>query len=244
MAKRFMDTDLWQKDWFQELSCKYKSLYMFLVMNCDCAGVWDTNLRLATFIIGEQITDDDLLQFNKDKKRIHKLENGKYFLIDFIKFQYGELNPNLNPHKGVLKILEKYDILTLYKELGNPLQGVQDKDKDMDKDKYKDKDKAKDIFCNTDFQKTFNLYSENCKNLKPLLFEKRNRETLNILAEVLEEIDYDFEQFKELCIKANKLEKIVNSPIDFKSMLKNYIGIISGKYETGNVLDLSKIDFS
>ena len=87
-----------------------------------------------------------------------------------------------------------------------------------------------DVFCNVDFEKCFKLYSENCPNLTPLRFEKRSKAILDDLRDFLDEIDYDFSYFLNLCQKANELEKIVDSRIDFKMLIKNHIGIMNGKY--------------
>jgi hypothetical protein len=98
---------------------------------------------------------------------------------------------------------------------------------------YKESKEKKniDIFCNLDFEKCFKIYSENCTNLIPLSLERRAKNILEELKEFLVEIDYDFSYFLNLCKKANNLEKIVNSKIDFRSMIRNHIGIINGKYE-------------
>jgi 5-methylcytosine-specific restriction endonuclease McrA len=110
MAKRFTDTELWGKTWFQELSLKHKILYQFLCARCDLAGIWDTNYRLASFIIGEPITETDILKINKDKVRIQKLENGDFYLLDFIEFQYGKLSPACKPHLPIIKRLQQKGI--------------------------------------------------------------------------------------------------------------------------------------
>lgn len=85
--------------------------------------------------------------------------------------------------------------------------------------------------------KCFDLYRENCANLSKLGFEPRNRKIREDLAEFLAEIDCDIGYFKELCVKANKLRTICNTPIDFKMLIKNHIGISNGKY-TDNVQDV------
>lgn len=96
-----------------------------------------------------------------------------------------------------------------------------------------------DIFCNVDFEKCFSLYSQNCSKLIPLSYEKRSRVILEELRYFLDEIDYDFSYFLNLCKKANDLEKIVDTRIDFRSMTRNHIGIMNGKYETkaGNAIE-------
>lgn len=88
-----------------------------------------------------------------------------------------------------------------------------------------------------DFSKCFEIYSENCKNLIKLSFEKRNRETLALLDEVFEALGKDYDKFKELCLKANELVTIAEKKIDFKMMLRNYIGILNGKYKEPSILD-------
>jgi len=143
MAKRFTDTELWSKEWFQLLSCKHKCFFQYLFSNCNAAGIWDTNFRQATFVIGEDISEKDIEILNKDKKRLIKLSNGSYFLIDFIDFQYGTLSEKCNPHIPIIKILKKY-----YKEIKGYLKGLdtlmdkeQDKDKDKDKEQETEKEK-------------------------------------------------------------------------------------------------------
>ena len=106
--------------------------------------------------------------------------------------------------------------------------------------KEEEKEKQKDIFCNQDFEKCFNIYSETCTNLIPLNFERRSKALLEELLNFLTEIDYDFSYFSELCKKANSLEKIVDSKIDFKSMIKNHIGITNGKYNKAPTTALDK----
>lgn len=103
--------------------------------------------------------------------------------------------------------------------------------KDKDKDKEINKDKNKDIFCNKDYDKCFNIYKEVCTKLIPLRFERRSKAIIEQLSNFLDEIEYNFDYFKELCIKANELEKIADNKIDFKMLLNNHIGITNGKYK-------------
>lgn len=110
MAKRFVDTELWQKEWFQDLSIKHKLVVKYLFENCDCAGVWDFNFRMASFIIGEKISLEDITTINSLKEQFVILENNKLFIKDFIKFQYGKLSYNCKPHLPVIKLLKKYNI--------------------------------------------------------------------------------------------------------------------------------------
>ena len=109
MAKRFVDTDLWQKEWFQNLSLKHKILLKYIFENCDCAGIWEFNFRMASFIIGENVTIDDIKEINQIKKQFEILDN-KLYICDFIKFQYGKLSYACKPHLPVIKLLKKNGI--------------------------------------------------------------------------------------------------------------------------------------
>ena len=119
------------------------------------------------------------------------------------------------------------------KQMANEWQTNGNKQEYKEIKEYKEK-KNIDIFCNVDFEKCFNFYSENCSNLIPISFERRNKAILEELREFLNEIDYDFSYFLDLCKKANSLEKIIKNRIDFRSMIRNHIGIMNGKYENDN----------
>ena len=67
MAKRFIDTKIWDKAWFRKLSTKNKLVWIYLLGKCDHAGIWDADWELAEFIIGETITYDELPDVIKDK---------------------------------------------------------------------------------------------------------------------------------------------------------------------------------
>ena len=105
MAKRFVDTELWQKEWFQDLSIENKLLLKYIFENCDCAGVWNSNYRLASFILGVPVNQEDIKNINEKKEQFEILSNGDIFVIDFIKFQYGTLSENCKPHKPVIPLL-------------------------------------------------------------------------------------------------------------------------------------------
>jgi len=73
--------------------------------------------------------------FNADEKRIFPISNGtKWFILPFLKNQYGELNPENRVHASVIKTLKGENVES-FKGLVSTLQGAKDKDKDKDKDK-------------------------------------------------------------------------------------------------------------
>ena len=145
MAKRFADTELWQKAWFQDLTIKEKVLVMFLFGNCDCAGVWDINYRLASFIIGETVTEEDIKKINDKKELFIFLSENKIFVKKFIEFQYGNLSDNCKPHKPIIERLKNYGIYErVIKPFGNPLETLEEKEKEKEKEKEQVKEKEKE----------------------------------------------------------------------------------------------------
>jgi Ni/Co efflux regulator RcnB len=140
MTKRFTDTEKWRKGFIRSLEAPYKLLYLYILDECDHAGIWHVELDVACVRIGFDIKTEDALK--AFEKRVHPFDDGeKWFIPDFIHFQYGDLNETNRVHQSVVRQLKKYN---LFKALNNPLQGAKDKEKDKDKDKYKDKEKDKD----------------------------------------------------------------------------------------------------
>lgn len=127
MAKRFTATEKWQDPWFCDLNSTDKLFWIYLLDNCNHAGIWQVNWPLAKFHLGKNISDLSSFQ-----NRIVQLSEEKWFIPKFIEFQYGVLNPDNRAHKSVIDILEKEGA---YKGLASPLLGCKVKDKDMVKDK-------------------------------------------------------------------------------------------------------------
>lgn len=135
MSKRFTDTDKWKKPFVRGLEGAYKLLWFYILDDCDHAGIWHVDIEVACIRIGDNITLSEAQE--KFTNHIVIFDNGnKWFIADFIEFQYGELNENNRVHNSVLKQLNKYG-LNENKGLTSTLKGVKDKDKD----KLKDQDK-------------------------------------------------------------------------------------------------------
>lgn len=140
--KRFTDTEKWKDSWFRKLPSEYKNLWQYITDNCDNAGIWKPDFELASFFIGQTIESTTAINlFNENKKRIKVLENSKWYITDFISFQYGELTEKCKPHLQVLSLLKKHN---LTKEYAKGILTLQEKDKEQDKDIEKDKDQNKD----------------------------------------------------------------------------------------------------
>lgn len=135
MAKRFTDTEKWKKPFIRTLEAAYKLLWFYILDDCNHAGIWEVDMEVASLRIGEEINEKKAIE--KFGDRVQIISKTKWFLPDFIFFQYGELNDKNRLHMSVIQILNKYKI----KPLRSPLEGVKDKDKDKDMDKEQDKDK-------------------------------------------------------------------------------------------------------
>lgn len=107
-VKRFTETEKWRDSWFRKLKATTKLAFLYIVDNCDAAGVWDPDFELANFTIGEEISWLSVLEQLGD--RIDLLKNGKWHITRFVEFQYGELVDECRPHAKVLQILKGHGI--------------------------------------------------------------------------------------------------------------------------------------
>lgn len=130
MAKRFTDTDKWKKTFIKSLPTEYKLFWLYLLDDCNHAGIWHVELEVAQARLGIQLSIEKIRGFFKE--RIVEFDGGtKWFIPDFITFQYGSLKAGNNTHNSVIYELEKYKLEGLPRGLRAPM----DKDKDKDKDK-------------------------------------------------------------------------------------------------------------
>lgn len=146
MAKRFTDTELWDKEWFMKLPCKLKCLVKFVRDKSDLSGVWSPNWIIANAYIGEPVNENDLLNIDNGNQ-FKKIANNKIFCIGFVDFQYGsELSEKSPVHRKIISLLQQHGIYENYQkiEYKYPINRVQDKDKEEDKEKEKVKVKEKE----------------------------------------------------------------------------------------------------
>ena len=140
MAKRMTDTDKWKKRFVRDLTPQHKLLWFYILDDCNHAGIWEVDLEVASIRVGFELSHDNLPSSFGEK--VISFDNGdKWFIPDFIDFQYGELNPNSNVHKSVIQLLERYNLMGYLKGSQTLPDTVQDKDKDIVI--VKDKAKAK-----------------------------------------------------------------------------------------------------
>ncbi len=92
MSKRFTDSDKWKKKWFRCLSNDHKVFWIYVLDQCDHAGIWEVDFEAAEFFCSG-IDESEIRQVFK--KQYQEIDNGKrWFLKDFVDFQYGTLNEN------------------------------------------------------------------------------------------------------------------------------------------------------
>ena len=120
---RLFDTELFNQEWFGELSPRLKLLYIYVLMKCDCAGVLELNLRRFTFDINcpdSPVTREEI--FNSFGKRILPVggtaqDASKAIIPDYIRFHYG---PRLindrrhNIHRAVVKRIKSVGLSLEY----------------------------------------------------------------------------------------------------------------------------------
>ena len=163
MAKRFTDTDKWQKLWISELSPPYKLFWVYLLDMVDNAGIYDVNLKLAEFQLGIEL-DRNMIK-KEFGKHIVEIKESKWFIPKFVEFQYGDLNPANKAHLSVINKLKKYNLDNYFKK-GHTSPIKPPKDKEKDKRKPKDINEVKDYLKekkinDVDALKFFSFYEAN-----------------------------------------------------------------------------------
>lgn len=143
MAKRFTDSTKWNDPFLRSLKSAYKILWLYIHDECDHAGIWQVDFDVAKVKTGEKF-DKSEAEKHFFGRIVPTSDGKKWFLPEFIDFQYGELSEKNKVHASVLASLKKNGILNHeFKPLASPLHGAMDKDKDKDKEKDKEKENQK-----------------------------------------------------------------------------------------------------
>lgn len=155
MAKRFIDTGYYKSPFVRGLKGSLKSLYCFIICDCNGAGIWVKDLQIASMYIGFDVSEKDFNVFLENKKAID-LKNGKYFFPDFLEHQYPKGLSIHNPAQKnfILELQKNLLIDSDLKPLWSTLQGtkvmVMEKVEVMVKEKGNSKEQKieiiKDVF--------------------------------------------------------------------------------------------------
>ena len=146
MGKRFFDTNTWSKTWFRELTPADKAAWFYILTNCDAVGVWDADIKLAEFCIGAPVDWKNLQALTNGN--IEVLNSGKWWLVDFCRYQYGVLDRESisKVQASLIALLLRHGLWERYLATVGPTvePTVQDKEKEKVKEKEKDKEKEKE----------------------------------------------------------------------------------------------------
>ena len=119
MAKRFTDSEKWKDAWFMDLPSKYKLLWTYLLDECDIAGIWKVNFKVAQFYIGEHLEVAEVKRVLSS--RVNFIDDEYWHILGFIKYQQNVeingLNPNNNAHKGIIERLKIRGLLGATEDL-------------------------------------------------------------------------------------------------------------------------------
>lgn len=132
--KRFTETAKWMDPWFRGLAPQFKLAWLYVLDNCDAAGVIAIDRALADFQVGSAVDWDVFAEASEG--RLIPLAKGKHWVSGFIKYQYGELSTECRAHNPAFASLSKHGLTDrVSKEYPYPSLRVQEKEKDQDKEK-------------------------------------------------------------------------------------------------------------
>lgn len=105
MAKRFTESEKWKDPWFRQLSPKMKLVWLYILDQCDYAGIWESDIGLMSYQIGFKITKEDINALVSDGKI--EAFGKKYIVSAFLDFQYGSKHSNSSVLANCMKRLDK-----------------------------------------------------------------------------------------------------------------------------------------
>jgi hypothetical protein len=131
MSKRFIDTGIFDDDWFMDLSKDAKLLWLFLITKCDHAGILKLNEKLCKVQTDIKDLDTVIKQLGN---RLVRVNDHLYFIPKFIEFQYpGFPKSKVKQQESAVEILRKYGLfdngnITVTEQLDNSYDNDNDND--------------------------------------------------------------------------------------------------------------------
>jgi hypothetical protein len=122
MAKRFIDTNLFDDEWYMDLSKDAKIFWIYCITKCDHAGILELNEKLCKFQTGIKSLET---VFKELGNRLITLRQPYIFIPKFLFFQYPNFpNSNVKAQQSAIKELINFEVLdkdtlTLKEGLGN-----------------------------------------------------------------------------------------------------------------------------
>jgi hypothetical protein len=180
-TKRFTDAEKWKDPFFENLSNNFKLIWLYLLDDCDNAGLWGKSIKRLNFHCNTNVTEQELLKVLG--KRIIPITESLWLIPKFLEFQYGS-NWMTSKNKAVESAREKlsikgidvdsipsrYSITTSDIPYQYPIDTGKAKAKVKAKVKVKDKvqDKSKDL------SKELDKDSSNVDALQSIINQKLN----------------------------------------------------------------------
>lgn len=120
VATRLTDSNKWDDAWFADLIPDMKLLWLYLVDQCDHAGIWKVNKRMADFKIGKSM--DWSLVESAFKGRLFTTNPEYWFIPKFLTFQYGKALKRGDAINSAIRLLKTSSYLDVAVDvLGDPL---------------------------------------------------------------------------------------------------------------------------
>lgn len=248
MAKRFIDTDLFDDEWFMNLPPEAKILWLYFITKCDHAGILKLNQTLAKVQTGIKDLTKVIEQLGN---RIVTVNDNIFFVPKFIEYQYPDFpKSKVRQQASAIEILRKYDLIdnegnikytiNSYVTVNKELPNSYDNDNDNEYENEIDIDKKKE-----ESEEKKDLSAQTKKPTYASLFDKVLKEEGIQLPEgfyelILEWLKYKSEKgqtYKETGLK-NLIIKIINDSggnydaaknMIFYSVSNNYAGLYKEK---------------
>ena len=109
MAKRLIDTELFDDPWFMDLTLSAKVLWVYCVTKCDHAGILKWNKKLIQVQTGVK----DIDAANKEiGDRLVRVKGDYIFIPKFFEFQYPSYpEKKFKAAESAVEILKKFDLI-------------------------------------------------------------------------------------------------------------------------------------
>lgn len=159
--KRFVDSALLNAGFYLKLNPAERLFWMILQLKCDAIGQFEMEgeLLYAERMHGLDIDPEELIQkVNSGEERLRGLGKGRYFLTQFIREQYGKLNPSSPPRKRYLDDLFEAGLWETFKKdnpdlcpsddvligYGYPIDTLEEEEKEKEEEKEQESEKAQE----------------------------------------------------------------------------------------------------
>lgn len=125
MAKRFTDTELYDREAFLILPPRLKVAWEILNKRCNFFGVWQISVTKLSFEVGEPVTLEEIQKHFK----VRIINEDQLYIEGFVAFQYGDDEGRLSPtNRFHRSIAEKLKAHGLPEPLWKPIDTPSDED--------------------------------------------------------------------------------------------------------------------